>query len=190
MRQSKFGLHFILAQTWPAAKFRLARTLGIIVATKRTSPYSPKLIDAALQVEYYHLQKTIEDFDARAIAIKTWSVTFGLASLVGAFTSKANLVFLLAAAGGSLFWLLEAFWKAFQLGYYTRIEQLEQHFRGGDEVEFPNQVSSTWQSWWESESWWVLGRTAIWVHVALPHAFIVISGILAYYMVTFPPSAK
>ena len=160
------------------------------MATKPTPQYSPKAVDAALQVEYYHLQKTIEDFDARAITIKAWSVTFGLASLGGAFASKANLVFLLAAAGALLFWLLEAFWKAFQLGYYARVEQIEAHFRGGDEVQFPHQVSSTWQVWWESESWWVLGRTALWVHVALPHAFVVLGGILAYFFVTFPPAAK
>lgn len=35
-------------------------------------------VDAALQAEYLHLQKTIEDFDARALTIKAWSVTFGL----------------------------------------------------------------------------------------------------------------
>jgi len=31
-------------------------------------------VDAALQAEYLHLQKTIEDFDARALTIKAWSV--------------------------------------------------------------------------------------------------------------------
>src|SRR5450755_915315 len=84
-----------------------------------TSASSP--IDAALQVEYYHLQKTIEDFDGRALTIKAWSVTFGFASLVGAFASKARLVFVIAAVGALLFWLLEAFWKSFQLGYYERV---------------------------------------------------------------------
>ena len=98
------------------------------MATKPALPYSPKPNDAALQVEYYHLQKTIEDFDARAITIKAWSVSFGLASLVGAFASKSHLVFLLAATGAALFWLLEAFWKSFQLGYFLRVKQLEVTF--------------------------------------------------------------
>jgi hypothetical protein len=38
---------------------------------------------AALQAEYLQLQKTIEDFDARALTIKAWSVTFGLTALAG-----------------------------------------------------------------------------------------------------------
>jgi hypothetical protein len=92
----------------------------------------------ALQAEYYHLQKTIEDFDGRALTIKAWSVTFGLASLVGAFVSRASLVFLIAAAGAALFWLLESFWKAFQLGYYARIEKIEAHHLPGTHKVTPN----------------------------------------------------
>ena len=143
-------------------------------------------IDAALQAEYYQLQKTIEDFDGRVLTIKAWSVTFGLASVVGAFVSKASLVFLIAAAGAGLFWLLESFWKTFQLGYYARVEKIEAHFREELALDAPHQISTAWQEWWEGESWWVLGRTAIWVHVALPHAFVVVSGLLCYMFVTFP----
>ena len=35
----------------------------------------PAQLDAALQTEYLHLQKTIEDFDGKAMTIKAWSVT-------------------------------------------------------------------------------------------------------------------
>jgi len=158
------------------------------MATSSSSPQSSSSIDAALQAEYYHLQKTIEDFDGRALTIKAWSVTFGLASLVGAFASKSQLVFLIAAVGALLFWLLEAFWKAFQLGYYARVQQIEAHFRGEEILRTPHQVSATWQAWWESESWWILARTAVWVHVAVPHAFVAIAGILAYFVVNFSPA--
>ena len=147
-------------------------------------------VDAALQAEYYQLQKTIEDFDGRVLTIKAWSVTFGLASVVGAFVSKAHLVFLIAAAGAALFWLLESFWKAFQLGYYARVHRLEAHFRGEEHLDAPHQISAAWQEWWEGESWWILGRTALWVHVALPHAFVVLCGLLCYGLVVFPLPAK
>lgn len=160
------------------------------MASRQHAAYSTKSIDPALQVEYYHLQKTIEDFDGRALTIKAWSVTFGLASLVGAFVSKAHLVFLLAAMGASLFWLLEALWKSFQLGYYVRVAQIEAHFAGGDEVDVPHQISAVWQEWWEGESWWVLARTAAWVHVAIPHGFVVAGGVLAFFFVSFPQSTK
>jgi len=148
----------------------------------------PSSIDAALQAEYYHLQKTIEDFDGRALTIKAWSVTFGLVALVGAFASKAHVAFLFAAAGGAMFWLLEAFWKSFQLVYYARVEEIEAHFRRDPEktLTTAHQISTTWQVWWESETWWVLARVGSWVHVALPHAFVVVAGVLCYFVVTFP----
>jgi uncharacterized membrane protein len=147
---------------------------------------TPLPIDGSLQAEYYHLQKTIEDFDGRVLTIKAWSVTFGLASLVGAFASKGQLVFLIASAGALMFWLLEALWKSFQLGYYERVEQIERHFRGEAELDSAHQISTTWQQWWESESWWVLAKVAMWVHVALPHLFVVIAGLACYSAVTFP----
>jgi hypothetical protein len=33
-------------------------------------------LTSALQTEYFHLQKTIEEFDGKAMTIKAWSVTF------------------------------------------------------------------------------------------------------------------
>ena len=143
-------------------------------------------LNSALQAEYYHLQKTIEDFDGRALTIKAWSVTFGLVSLAGAFASKAEFVFLLAAAGAFMFWILESFWKSFQLGYYSRVVELERHFRGESRIGAPHQISTTWGAWWQSESWLVLGRVAVWPHVALPHAFVVAAGLCCYFTITFP----
>ncbi|WHZ10527.1 MAG: hypothetical protein OJF60_000966 [Burkholderiaceae bacterium] len=99
-------------------------------------------LDASLQAEYYHLQKTIEDFDGRALTIKAWSVTFGLASLVGAFASKGQPVFLIASLGALMFWLLEAFWKNFQLGYRERVDQIEGHFRGDSQLTSAHQISA------------------------------------------------
>ena len=147
-------------------------------------------LDAALQAEYLHVQKTIEDFDGRALTIKAWSVSFGLVSLVGAFATRISAVFLLAVVSSALFWLLESFWKSFQLGYYERVEAIEAHFRKEKMLTSPHQISSTWQAWWEKTSWWVLARTAIWVHVALPHALVLIVGILAYLLLPQPSVQK
>lgn len=146
----------------------------------------PSPVDPALQAEYYHLQKTIEDFDARVLTIKAWSVTFGLASLVGAFASKGQLVFLIAAAGALMFWLLEASWKSFQLGYYERVEQIEAHFRGETELSCAHQISAAWQAWWDAESWTVVPRVCLWPHVALPHVFVMLAGLACYLLVSFP----
>lgn len=148
---------------------------------------SSTAIDPALQAEYYHLQKTIEDFDGRALTIKAWSVTFGFAALAGAFASKSAVVFLIASAAGLLFWLLEAMWKAFQLGYYERVLQIEAHFRGERPLEVPHQISATWQSWWMRGPWAVVRRVSIWPHVALPHGAVILVGVLCYLFVTFRP---
>ncbi len=63
---------------------------------------------AAFQAEYFHLQKTVEDFDGKALTIKAWSITFNMAVLVGAFTSHASAVLLIASAASLMFWVLEA----------------------------------------------------------------------------------
>ena len=90
----------------------------------------PSQLDSALQTEYLHLQKTIEDFDGKAMTIKAWSVTFSFSVIVGAFASHAPAVLLVAAVSSLLFWFLETMWKTFQLGYYERAAQIEAHFRG------------------------------------------------------------
>jgi len=43
--------------------------------------------NALLAQEYLQLQKTVEDFDARALTIKAWSVTFSAAGLGGAMSA-------------------------------------------------------------------------------------------------------
>jgi hypothetical protein len=149
------------------------------------TPYSARPIDSLLQVEYYHLQKTIEDFDIRALTIKAWSVSFGLAAIVTAIASRANLIFLLASAGGIVFWLLEAYWKSFQLGYCARINAIENHFAGRTEVLTPHQISTSWREWWVGEPWLNRLRPAVWLHVALPHLIVAFGGLLTYLLHVF-----
>ena len=75
---------------------------------------------AELQAEYLQLQKVIEEFDARAITIKAWSVSFSLVVIRGAFASRSAAVFTVAGIRSMLFWLIEANWKTFQYAYYDR----------------------------------------------------------------------
>lgn len=92
-------------------------------------------LSLALQAEYLHIQKTIEDFDARVLTIKAWSVKFGLAAVGGAFASHASVVFLVSAISACLFWYLETSWKIFQLAYYARSESIERHFSTKDKLK-------------------------------------------------------
>jgi hypothetical protein len=92
--------------------------------------------------EYLHLQKVIEDFDARTITIKAWSVTFSLVALGGAFASHAAPVFLIGSFSACLFWFLEGYWKTFQLAYYARAQEIEAYFRAQEtEAHFAREVA-------------------------------------------------
>ena len=88
---------------------------------------------AALQAEYLHLQRVIEDFDARALTIKAWSITFSLAAIGGGFASGAAEMFLVSGFSALLFWYIEAMWKTFQYAYHERSSRIERRgSRPGD----------------------------------------------------------
>jgi len=125
---------------------------------------------SALQAEYLHLQKTVEDMDGRSLTIKAWSISFSLAAVAGAFASKASNVLLLACASAVLFWWLEARWKTFQDAYYGRIDDIEQHFRGEAALPSALQIRKSWYSSWNGGSRRRLWEILTWPHVALPHA--------------------
>lgn len=137
-------------------------------------------LSSALQAEYLHLQKTVEDFDGKALTIKAWSVTFSLTVLVGAFVSHANTVFLIASVASILFWYLETMWKVFQLGYYERIQEIEAHFRGEELQECADQIYASWMNKWNMTTWSQIRAMAMWPHIALPHAVVAAVGFLLF----------
>ena len=146
-------------------------------------------LNAALQAEYLHLQKTIEDFDGRALFIKAWSVTFGLVAVAGAFASHAPGVFLVASLSACLFWLLETVWKTFQLAYYARSHEIEKHFRGESQLKHPFQIGASWYRSWSKLAPPEVKRVALWVHVALPHVFVLLLGVV-FYVLAFTGAVK
>jgi hypothetical protein len=125
-----------------------------------------------LKDEYLHIQKTIVEMDGRAISIKTWSVSFGLASTVSAFLAKSHWVSLLAAGSVLMFWLVEAFWKQFQYGFYGRSAEIEAMFLGTNPLAEPMQIDTHWYKYWTSGSRARLIRVLLRPHVALPHVVI------------------
>ncbi len=140
---------------------------------------------SALQAEYLHLQKAVEDMDARAVTIKAWSISFSLAAVAGAFASKAVSVLLLACASAVLFWWLEARWKTFQDAYYGRIDDIEQHFRGERALTSALQIRASWYRSWNGGSRKRLWEILAWPHVALPHAVVAAIALLLYGLARF-----
>jgi hypothetical protein len=139
-------------------------------------------LNAALQAEYLHIQKTIEDFDSRALTIKAWSVTFGLVSIAGAFASHSYIPFLISSISTAFFWLLEIEWKLFQVSYYPRSDLIEAHFRGEAKAEHPFQINSSWYAEWKMIKTQRVKQIALWPHVALPHVFVIILGTLLFFL--------
>jgi hypothetical protein len=120
----------------------------------------PDLVDL-LKEEYFHLQKTVEDFDQRALTIKAWSVTTSIAGIAASFLHKDVAVLSLLAALASLsFWMTEALWKEFQQCYYPRIRDIETAFSTGDTTARPFKINRSWSQTYHPKSGsWVIAPT-------------------------------
>jgi hypothetical protein len=99
---------------------------------------------SALQTEYLQIQKTLEDFDGRAITIKAWSVSFSLVAIGGAFASHSAPVLLVSCISAILFWVIEGNWKTFQYAHYARSGEIEEYFRGERQIDFAFQIGTSW----------------------------------------------
>jgi hypothetical protein len=131
-----------------------------------------------LKEEYFHLQKTVEDFDQRTLTIKAWSVTTSMAGIAASFLhSDAAVLSLLAALASLSFWMTEALWKEFQQCYYPRIRNLEVAFSKGDTTERPFRINRTWSRTYHKYNLRRYIQVAVWPHVMFPHVFIVVFGI-------------
>jgi uncharacterized membrane protein len=136
---------------------------------------------SALQAEYLHIQGVIEGFDGRILSIKTWSITFSLVALGGAFASHSAVALLIASISSVLFWYLEAIWKTFQVAYYERAELIEAHFRG-EVPTIPFQIGGSWYASWKAGGQTKLLRVLLWPHVAMPHAAIAFAGVVLFIL--------
>ena len=130
-----------------------------------------------LKEEYLHIQKTIEDFDQRALTIKAWSVTLSMAGIGAAFTQKVPILLLLAAAASLCFWIVEALWKTFQNAYYPRVEEIERFWRGEQASLRPFQIASSWIGGWRQRK---TRRILLWPHIMLPHVLVAIAGVVIW----------
>ncbi len=85
--------------------------------------------DSLLKEEYFNLQEVDEDFDGKTITIKAWSITGSLAAIATglAINGKPGL-FLVGSIASLLFWIIEAYYKGYQLSYYKRISIIEAYF--------------------------------------------------------------
>lgn len=71
-----------------------------------------------LQEEYFYLQRTVESIDARALTIKSWSVTVSMLGIGAAYIQSIPVLLLLSVASALLFWIIESLWKTVQKAFY------------------------------------------------------------------------
>ena len=139
-----------------------------------------------LLAEYLQLQKSVEEFDARALTIKAWSVTLSAAGIVTAYVQTVPFVLVVSALSALVFWLVEASWKVNQQAFYKRIREIEGAMRTGNPEIAPLQIASSWSASWHAgrknrKILWVMS----WMHVWLPHVPVAVGGILLYWLL--PP---
>ena len=147
-----------------------------------------KTIDLLL-AEYLQLQRTVEDFDGRALTIKAWSVTLSAAGLGAAYVHSQPFVLVISGASALLFWLVEASWKVNQQAYYLRIRDIESAMKTNSPAIAPLQIATAWSlSWHKNWKDLKLLRAMVWLHVWLPHVPVAIgAGILFRF---FPPTIR
>jgi hypothetical protein len=155
---------------------------GVDSEWEAESNMSPEEI-SLLKEEYFHLQKTVEDFDQRGLTIKAWSITTSMAGIAAAFLhDNADILIILSAISALTFWIIEAMWKAFQQCYYPRLWAIEKVFANQNVSENPLQISSSWSAEFHRHALRKFFRAFLWPHVSLPHVLIVIVGVLFWIL--------
>ena len=159
-----------------------------------------------LMTEYYRIADIVAGFDQRLLTVKSWGVTFALATLALGFQQDHYGLFLVAAAGALSFWLIEGSIKLHQMRYYPRMGDIEvvAHELYGEEtsrgrVSAPLIDWSWYTAWprvrggrskgdpWRPQPWDEVnakpganGRILLYPHVALPHAIAVVLGLVLF----------
>jgi hypothetical protein len=88
-------------------------------------PAGPDYLHADLMTEYYRIADTVASFDQRLLTVKSWGVTFSLATVGLGFQQDHYGLFLVAAAAAAGFWLIEGSIKLQQMRYYPRMGDIE-----------------------------------------------------------------
>jgi hypothetical protein len=136
---------------------------------------------ACLRDEYLFLQKTYEDFDARAITMKGWSATIGLTAIGAAFY-QSPFLWPFAALASLVFWGIETTWKGFQYAYAPRIALLEKVFltQEFDDVA-PFQIYTSWFDVVERSGFRFMQHMRLGV-VMFPHVIIIVAGVTLFLL--------
>ena len=122
-----------------------------------------------LKEEYIAIQKYVQSFDDKALTIKAWSVSFSLATIVGAFATHSAFVVAVAGLSALSFWITEVYIRAYQFAYYDRNGRIEKYFKKKTPSFTPFQTGTSWSESFAKIGPRKLATISIWPEVMFPH---------------------
>ncbi|TLP48345.1 hypothetical protein FDK21_01380 [Cohaesibacter sp. CAU 1516] len=138
--------------------------------------------DAVIK-EYELIYLTYESFNQHALALKGWSVTIGLATILAVYarprTRAGAMTMLFAALSALPFWITDAVWKSYQNAYVPRIKALEENIACAADGEIDFNIYSSWRPNWGEFDWLGLIFKA---NVMMPHVFVLALGCMAFWL--------
>ena len=137
-------------------------------------------INSSIEKEYFHLQKIVDDFDAKSLTIKAWSVSLSV-TIAGssALISKPQLL-LFAAITSLMFWLIDTSWKVFQYANYRRINEIEEYIKERKDNIDALQIGTSWFNSYNKGGYRRFLKIMCWHHVFLPHGAMMILFLCSY----------
>ena len=135
-----------------------------------------------LKSEYLHIQRSLEDYDSRALLLKIWATCFTISLMGFAFYLQKEILFLLPPLASAIFWLIGTQWKIFQYAHYDRAGRIEAFFSGkGNDIQ-ALQIGEDWYKSLKKGGLLRFLKTALRMHVILPHALLFLISILPFFL--------
>lgn len=132
-----------------------------------------------LKDEYLKLFELVDSFDNKGLTIKAWSVTISMAGIGMAFISHSPILLLFASLSAIIFWVLEAYWKTFQMPYLVRIDEIEAYYSGKLDTISLFQISRVWKETYNRKD---IYQTMKWLNLMIPHVVITLIGIILFVL--------
>ena len=131
--------------------------------------------------EYFFALQIIDNFDNRALQIKSWSVTASGVAIGAAYVDHQPALFLLASVSAATFWFIEAMWKSFQRIVIERSTVLERFLNSNDGAykgpEWSAHFHANFRFWRKVLRF---PRVFFYTNTYLPHVLIVIVGAILF----------
>jgi hypothetical protein len=133
-----------------------------------------------LSQEYFKIIDIVAQYDDRLMIIKGWSITVGLAIIGYAFQQGQRAILLLCCVSAICFAFVDAKFKEYQVGYYSRMRVIESCAAKPEDKRAicnPLQIDSSWNT---SSHWYGVFLQFGKLGVLMPHFVLFFLALLLY----------